>query len=244
MFDWDDNLLNMPTKIKLKNKKTNEIIEVSTDEFTEYRKNQNFEFIEESFEEFQDFGPRRKNAFIEDCKVAIYNNNFGPSWDDFIKCLTNGYLFAIITMRGHEISTFKNTIKFIIENILTNDQQNDMIANLISFKDFYNKGNFLNQYDEDYLIEKYLNNCKYYPITNPNIYRKFKLNPLKEQEKLKKLCVKDFVDYINNLNKEKDVSKKFGFSDDDPLNIEKIKKEFSGEEDLSIFLTKYKKEKV
>jgi hypothetical protein len=83
-FDWDDNILNMPTVIHMERLVDDEWIPttVSTAEFAEVRSDSvNWRLGSEPFSEFRDSGPRGENAFIEDMKTAIANNKLGPAWD-------------------------------------------------------------------------------------------------------------------------------------------------------------------
>jgi hypothetical protein len=248
IFDWDDNLLEMPTKIYLYDKKQDEIISVSTKEFVNYRNDENYDYVDYSFIEFRDDGSRGNQAFIEDMIEALNNKRFANSWDDFIKCLRNGSLFAIVTARGHDPIIFKKGIKYIIENILNKEDYEKMIKNLISFRSFYDTEN--NEKNENELITEYLDKCGYYPINNKKIYEKFNLNPVKNQEKLKLACINDFMDKVKKLNiiektthfnYDYDIKIKFGFSDDDYKNASIVSKYGK---DISVYYTKNYKEKI
>ena len=103
-FDWDDNILNMTTPIHMEKLINGQWvqIDVSTAEFSEIRNDkENWRIPSDlAFSEFRDNGPRGENAFLEDVKSSISMNKFGPAWNDFIKCLSNGCLFAKIKVRG------------------------------------------------------------------------------------------------------------------------------------------------
>lgn len=249
-FDWDDNILKMPTKIIMIENKTGKKIQVSTEDFVEYRNNPNYSTFEDSYINFRDFGPKGKMSFIEDTIEALSNKNYAKSWDDFIECITNGSLFSIITTRGHNPETLKNGVEYIIKNHLDSEQYNELISNLISFKSFYNDFDPLEKVNDNRLISEYLNLCKFYPISNENIYKKYlteneaKEGIYKHQEYLKIQCLQDFINHINDINKDKQTEIKFGFSDDDKKNIEDIHKHFGGEDNISIYHTKDDKIKM
>ena len=108
-FDWDDNILSMPTVIHMDHLIDGDWVpeDVSTADFAKVRgDSENWRVINgdpaAAFSEFRDNGPRGMNAFLEDVKKAISMKRFGPAWSDFIECLSNGSVFAIITARGHE----------------------------------------------------------------------------------------------------------------------------------------------
>ena len=108
-FDWDDNILNMTTVIHMDKKVNGEWVptDVSTAEFAEVRGDkENWRVLnndpEAAFSDFRDNGPKGINAFLDDVKKSISMKRFGPAWNDFMECLSNGCIFAIITARGHE----------------------------------------------------------------------------------------------------------------------------------------------
>jgi len=241
MFDWDDNLLYMPTKIKMLDNTTNEVIELSTEEFAERRNDPNLSYFDGSFLEFRDTGPRKDKAFEEDFQYALKNKRFAPSWNDFIECLVNASLFAIITARGHNPESIKNAVRYIIHNVLSEDQYEIMIDNIKSFIEFFDT----ELEDDQSLIDNYLDNCSFYPVSHESIYTKFGLQPT-QVELLKKECILDFVNNVKSHNKGKGTIVKFGFSDDDKKNVEIINNFLKGEEglDLSIYQTTKGKIKI
>ena len=113
-FDWDDNILFMPTVIHMERKEGDEWIpeDVSTAKFAQVRSDkENYRLLndspEDAFSDFRDNGPKGPMAFIEDAKKAVSTGKFGPAWKDFVECLSSGSLFAIITARGHESPTME-----------------------------------------------------------------------------------------------------------------------------------------
>jgi len=144
-FDWDDNILRMPTMIRLEKRVGDEWIptDVSTAEFAEVRSDKdNYRFLnqspDEAFSNFRDTGPSGPGIFLEDTKKAISSSRFAPAWNDFIECLSNGSLFAIITARGHESESMRKGVEWIIDNVLTEEQLYQMYNNLLKFAYFYN----------------------------------------------------------------------------------------------------------
>lgn len=237
MFDWDDNILYMPTVIHLERLidenwfPTN----ISTDEFStlRYKINDYYEGIssewrylnddyDTAFSEFRDFGKRGENAFLQDTKIAIKRNSFGPVWDDFIKCLVNGNLFAIITARGHEPNTIRKTIKWIINNILTKKEYNILIKNLNNFNRLFD-GCFYDLEDDE-LIDEYINECYFIGISSKWFINKFNIDKKQSisSEILKLKAIDYFVDKVDNYGKRLGRNIKIGFSDDDIKNITSV----------------------
>ena len=148
-FDWDDNILNMPTKIHMDHLVDGEWIptKVSTAEFAEVRNDKDNWRIDYdiAFNEFRDQGERGDNAFLEDTKSAISQSKFGPAWGDFIECLSNGSVFAIITARGHEAPAMRKGIEWIIDNVLTEEHLYQMYNQLLKFSYIFGETNIENE---------------------------------------------------------------------------------------------------
>jgi len=253
-FDWDDNILIMPTLIYLEKKEDDKWvpIKISTSEFSKIKDDiENYKINKEkSFIEFTDYGPRGKNAFIEDIKKSINNKKFGPSWNDFIECITNGSLFAIITARGHESDTIRKGVEYIIDNYLTKEQQELMYNNLLKFASLFSSPNDNLKYDkflkgkpsENELVKKYLDNCMFVGITSPS-----RGEISHNIEKAKAEALIEFKHKINKFSKNVGMKAKIGFSDDDLKNIKYIenlidnieKEKFPNIVSYVIKLTKY-----
>jgi hypothetical protein len=233
-YDWDDNILLMPTVIHMEHFINNKwtLEDVSTVKFSKIRHNSNWRFLKnsESFTEFRDIGPRKKKAFIEDLKIAIQNKSYGPSWNNFIHCLISGSIFAIITARGHESKSIKKGIKYIIKNVLTKEEKNEMAANLIEFKyKFSTKFDIMKNISFEKLLNSYLNKCDFIGISSPSFRKKYFniSNPEKYPEKAKKIALNHFINKINFYGKQINSDIRIGFSDDDKVTVNKIKQHFN-----------------
>ena len=123
-FDWDDNILHMPTKVHMDHFIDNiwVPVDITTSKFAIVRTDKNWRLRNndesEAYSELGDRGIRGKYVFIKDCKKAIFGRKYGPSWPVFIKCLSNGSIFSIITSIRHEPDSIRLTIEYIIDNIL------------------------------------------------------------------------------------------------------------------------------
>jgi len=234
-FDWDDNIMTMPTKIILKDEEGNNV-GMSTEDFAEYRTDigkEPFEYEGHSIVGFSDepfkyFGVAGDKQFIVDSMLA----NPGPAWPDFVEALNNGSIFSIVTARGHTPTVIKEAVYNLIVSNKNGINSDELVKNLEKFRNIADEGN-LNKRE---IIREYLDLCRFYPVsygegsaTNPE---EGKINALKE-----------FVQYIKEVSEQ--IKKKaylknkitnnflptIGFSDDDIRNVEKVKSHFENEPD-------------
>lgn len=227
-FDWDDNILNMPTVIHMDKKVNGEWVptSVSTSQFAEVREDsENWRVInnepDEAFSEFRDFGPRGVNAFVEDVKRAISQGSYGPAWEDFIECLTNGSIFAIITARGHESDALRLGVEYIIDEVLTKDEQYEMYNNLIKFDYEFNRketNKIINGKPSDNeTVKKYLDHCDLVGVSSPS-----RGGSPAGPEKAKEDALMEFKAKINKFAENLGKKAKIGFSDDDLKNVKHV----------------------
>ena len=245
-FDWDDNIVIMPTQIMLQSEQGGEV-GMSTEDFAEYRQkigkepfDYNGEMIVGYAEDpYRNFGVQGDKKFIVDSLLA----QPGPSWDDFVECINGGSIFAIITARGHTPTVLRDSIyNFIVTNH-NGISAESLIQNLKEYRDL--SGEVMR--DDQLLIKEYLDMCKYHPVTYGEGSAS---NP--EEGKIKAL--REFINYVKYQSQKlgkrvsftNDVTNNFvpqiGFSDDDPGNIESIKsfleKEYEDESPVKTYLTK------
>lgn len=233
-LDWDDNILHMPTKILMDKKVGDEWepVAVSTAEFATVRNDkENWRLRDDdptkAFSEFRDFGSRGDNAFIEDAKAAISAGETGPSWDAFIKCLVDGSIFAIITARGHEPQSMRKGVEWIIDNILTKDEQYSLYNNCL--RHAYIFGNET-EYDripkgavsQTPLIQDYLNSCDFYGVSSDSFAKQFGAASASNPEKAKEMALDTFIEKCKKFGESIGVPVSIGFSDDDPKNVEHV----------------------
>ena len=242
-FDWDDNLMFMPTKIYLKDDK-GKSVGMSTEDFAEYRTEigkEPFEYechtiVSFDKEPFRDFGVLGDKQFLKDSMTAPT----GPAWDDFVESINNGSIFAIVTARGHTPSMLKEAVYKLIKQNKHGLDSNQLAKNLLKYRDLADE----EKLSKDQLIRSYLDMCRFHPVsfgegsaTNP------------EQGKIN--AMEEFVSYVKKLShslQEKAFMKNkisnyftpfIGFSDDDVRNVETMKKHFDKKEDniLKTYLT-------
>lgn len=229
IFDFDDNLLRMETPLHVQHFENGKWINknITTSEFAEIRKKYPNNYMDNNewkcdpkytFIEFRDFGPRGVNAFIEDVKTAIKNKNFGPSWNTFIKALKDGRLFAIITTRGHEPSTIRSVIEYIIENVLSTEEQEKMKENLKKFNDFFGVVT-------SNLIDQYLKECYFIGLMSKAFFEEYQYTPVGPKlNQGKQDAINKFTNFVSDFAKRVKLPMKIGFSDDD-VNFSNAAKE-------------------
>lgn len=227
-FDVDDNLLYMPTKIHMLHLEDGEWVErkVTTEEFAKIRSDKaNWKYKPEhdgdaSFEEFRDWGSGGRDTFLSQFKEAVLSKEFGPSWPKFIECLVNGYIFSIITSRGHSPHNVRRAIEWLIfeygldsfknlpiENVDKNESFDDqMIENLLKYHELFGTS-------PEYVVDEYLDVCPIYTISSEEFMNKFG-NPSMDDKK--KIALADFNRIVKDYAKKMGVKAKYGFSDDDP----------------------------
>jgi hypothetical protein len=215
-FDWDDNILFMPTQIYLEKKVGESWIPVSvgTEEFREIRGSvgTKFRYVDNNpLLSFRDF--RSYDSFLKDTKEALKKKSFGPSFDKFIEALVYGSDFSIITARGNPPIAIKDGIKIIIETFLTDEQKDTMMSNL-----------------HGVTLDEYLNLQDYYPVSSDAFMKEFGIESSStDPEIAKTIALKSFVDRVVKAVEEiKDNNDytgiSIGFSDDDLGNIESAEK--------------------
>jgi len=245
-FDWDDNILNMPTKILMDKKEGAnwKPVQVSTSNFTIFRNDPEYRLRNDdpnqAYSEFRDIGPRGSNAFLEDCKIALRENKKAPSWNSFLECLSSGSIFSIITARGHGPEAIRKGVEYIIDNILTDlpsdidgilTKSDEMYENLKKFAYFFKVDdssipNILKgDPSKNKLIKDYLDHCFFFGVSSPYFLKKFNMSgDSRNPEKLKERALDFFISKCNYYGHQIGANLvSIGFSDDDIKNLEKIK---------------------
>jgi len=206
-FDFDDNVVHLPTKIILFKKGSLQEKAVSTTDFAlfSYFLGQKGSFWEDYFIDenpasgsFRNFREQKdlsldEQPLIKDMKEALSHPFLdwrGPSWDFFLHAVNNGRPVAVITARGHHPHTIRRAIDTLVLS-------RDLVMN----------PNYLSVY----------------PITYPDI--RYKLGDTQSEwstATLKKAAIKAAVkDAFECYGKN--AFHRFGMSDDDPLNVALIR---------------------
>ena len=230
-FDWDDNIMIMPTQIILLDK-TGDEVGMSTEDFAEHRHQvgkEEFEYkgkviVGYAPDPYRHFSTKGDKRFIIDSLLA----KPGPEWDTFKDAINNGSIFSIVTARGHSPLAIRQSIENMIELNFKGISKKELVKNLRKFRDISGE----EEMSDEQLIEAYMDMNKYYPVTfgsgSASSPEKGKLNALKEFE--------NYVKYISgHLNKQGFLKNKISnrfvpkiyFSDDDKKNLEFTHKKLS-----------------
>ena len=256
-FDWDDNLMKMPTLIYLKDE-DGDVIGMSTEDFAEYRTLVGVEPFDYEghmivgYDEnpYRDFGVSGDRKFLEDIKTAPIASE--DVWNDFKEAINHGSVFAIITARGHTPAVLKKAVKYIIENNMHGVEKSSLIRNL---KEYRRRAGLKQVENENWLINDYLDRCQFSPVSykagsaaSPeeakiSEIRRFMTNQRRSSKRFQKSY---FVNHVSvgdktiGSNLFSFVEPKFGFSYDDERNVQSMKSKLSDKEkeNLNIYLTK------
>jgi hypothetical protein len=240
-FDWDDNLMYMPTKIYLVDDK-GKTVGMSTEDFAEYRTEigkEPFEYeghtiVNFDKDAFRDFRVPGDKAFISDAMKA----ETGPAWSDFVEAVNNGSVFSIITARGHTPSVLKNAVYNLIKKNKHGLSEKELVKNLKKYRDLADEEDL----SDDELVRAYLDMNKYHPVS-------FGEGSAANPEELKVKAMREFMSYVQDLSRKlqekafmkNKISNYFipyiGFSDDDLRNVQAMKKHFDDESGLDIYHT-------
>ena len=246
IFDWDDNILHMPTKIHLEQQDSAgdwHPVEVSTSVFALVRTDPRYRMPPggraEAFREFQDVVDGSGDlSFIRDTRAALARvkagEKPGPSFETLRKTLREGRIFAIVTARGHEPETLREAVKIFIDEVLTPDERTAMMRSLRGYRWWLDKMTDFGTDEEE--LDYYLSMCRYHAVTNPGFFEqlksdddfggRYKMASGSERPELaKEFAIRDFVEHVFHVLKRtgglgRSVS--VGFSDDDAGNVRAV----------------------
>ena len=246
IFDWDDNILHMPTKIHLEQQDCNgdwHPVEVSTSVFALVRTDPRYRMPPggraEAFREFQDVVDDSGDlSFIRDTRAALARvkagEKPGPSFETLRKTLREGRIFAIVTARGHEPETLREAVKIFIDEVLTPDERTAMMRSLRGYRWWLDKMTDFGTDEEE--LDYYLSMCRYHAVTNPGFFEQMKSDDdfggryelasgSERPELAKEFAIRDFVEHVFHVLKRtgglgRSVS--VGFSDDDAGNVRAV----------------------
>jgi hypothetical protein len=143
-FDWDDNIVHMPTKIILQDNQGNEV-GMSTYDFGIYREmigKVNFEYQNKTIvgfakDSFRFFRKENDHLFLENILLATP----APAFEDFKEAINNGSVFSIITARAHTPSTIREGIKIYIYSNFNGISKDKLIESLKQYRYIVNNNN-------------------------------------------------------------------------------------------------------
>lgn len=242
VFDWDDNVLCMPTRIHMERRTASgewvphlcstaaySVIRKDTDHYR-YPQNQR----EMAFVEFQDELTHLGGGnFIKDLDLALDEILSGrkappPSFATFRKTLIEGRLFAIVTARGHHEKTLRAGVQRFIERALTPVEREVMLINLRGYDYCFDHVQSFPSQTE--VLQHYLSLCHYHAITSPDFKARIADEAPEAQasEELKQFAIQDFIDHLVSILDKTGMAAlrlpiSIGFSDDDRHNVAAVR---------------------
>ena len=237
IFDWDDNILRMPTRIHLERRTPDGDWvphNVSTSVFSVVRGDtENYRppggDWEQAFVEFRDLDRRAESGFLRDTREALQPviegiQKPGPSFQQFRKALIEGRLFAIVTARGHSSESLKGGVRYFVETILTAAEKRTMMRNLRGYRACFEDGH--EHLSDEEVLDKYLALNHYHAVTSPEFkgMLREKLPGAESAEQAKQFAIKSFVKHLVRIVRDKGIERpvSVGFSDDDRGNVEAV----------------------
>lgn len=244
IFDWDDNILHMPTRIKMEHRGEDGVwreVLLSTSTFALVRSDtDNYRAPPggwaEAFRDFQD-SPSR-DTFLDDTIAALeriaHGETPGPSYNALKRTLREGRLFAIVTARGHAPETIERAVRVFIRYALTESERDEMMANLRGYRRWLDKVESFGSDAEE--LDYYLSMCRYSAVTNDAFKARMASDPIYREklavasnssrpELAKEFAIRDFVEHVFHLVQRThgfDRSVSIGFSDDDVGNVKTV----------------------
>lgn len=242
VFDWDDNVLCMPTRIHMErlNEHGQWVPHVcTTSTYSVIRKDTaHYRFPmgrrEMAFVEFQDERtPLGGGGFMDDLERALDDIAEGrrrppPSFATFRKTLVEGRLFAIVTARGHQAETLRAGVERFIERVLTPVERETMLINLRGYS--YCFDGVQTFPSQTAVLRRYLALNRYHAITSPAFDARliYEAPEVRTQEDRKRFAIRDFIEHLVDILDRTGMDAlrlpiSIGFSDDDPHNVQAVR---------------------
>lgn len=248
IFDWDDNILHMPTRIHLEHlgddgkwapaTVSTSLFAVVRNDTAHYRAPAEGGWAA-AFREFQD-EPATGNGrqFLEDTRTALLRvaggERPGPSFQTLRKTLREGRIFAIVTARGHAPATIEKAVRLFIDLALTPADREEMMASLRGYRAWLDKKTEFGTDAEE--LDYYLSMCRYHAVTNPGFKEMMAADPrfqarlagagtARRPEMAKEFAIRDFVEHVfHMLERTGGLGRPIavGFSDDDEGNVRSV----------------------
>jgi len=248
IFDWDDNILHMPTRIYLEKKGADgqwRPVSVSTGTYALVRTDSEHYRIpveggrEAAFRDFQDVpAAEGDQAFIRDTKAALERvragEKPGPSFETLRKTLREGRIFAIVTARGHATETIRSAVRIFIDSVLTPEERAAMMSSLRGYRYCFDRVDSFGTDEEE--LDYYLSLCRYNAVTNPGFKERLaddtdfaerfaRADVDRKHEVAKEFAIRDFTEHLfRTLQRTGGLGRSVavGFSDDDAGNVSAV----------------------
>jgi hypothetical protein len=237
IFDWDDNILHMPTHIHLEKRMPDGSWQshyVSTAVFALVRTDKdNYRapggVWENAFVEFQDYEDEDESRFLRDTRASLEKvlsgeTSPGPSFGTLRETLVEGRLFAIVTARGHKSESIRQAVRLFIDLVLTPAEKQEMMSNLRGYRACFDGLTTFGTDGEE--VEYYLSLNRYHAVTNPGFKRWMTQasGGHSSPENAKQFAICDFVEHVIRILSRTGAGAlrrpiSVGFSDDDLGNV-------------------------
>lgn len=244
IFDWDDNILHMSTKIRLEHLEADgtwKPVEVSTSKFALVRCDKSYRAPQaggwdDAFRYFAD--DSGYSHFIEDTVAALerveHGEKPGPSYNALKKTLREGRLFAIVTARGHSSAAIERAVRVFIKYALSEEEREEMLSNLRGYRRVYENAETFGSDVEE--VDIYLSRCQFNAVTNKDFLEKMEHDPIYNERLLtlknaskpelaKEYAIREFVEKIFGMLRRRGCLNRpvsIGFSDDDKRNVKNV----------------------
>jgi hypothetical protein len=237
IFDWDDNILHMPTPIYLERRAEDgrwEPYVVSTAVFSLIRGDTDRYRPERGDWEWacrdcRDVEVDSENIFLRDTRIAVDRvvsgkNPAAPSFLRFKQALVEGRLFAIVTARGHAPAVIRRGVEYFIERVLTPADRARMLYNLRGYLACFEPDAPLEP--DEAVLEGFLKLNRYHGICSADFREMARRQGtgIRGPEHGKQFAMRDFVEHIVRISREKGLKQpvSVGFSDDDTTNARAV----------------------
>ncbi len=248
IFDWDDNILHMPTRIYLEKRGEDGVwrpVTVSTGTYALVRSDAEHYRMpaeggrEAAFRDFQDLPESEGDqAFIRDTRAALdrikSGEKPGPSFATLRKTLREGRIFAIVTARGHAPETIRTAVRMFIDEVLNPDERAEMMSCLRGYRYCFDKVEKFGTDEEE--LDYYLSFCRYNAVTSPHFKERLscdadfserfaRADSEEKPEVAKEFAIRDFTDHLfRTLQRTGGLGRSVavGFSDDDAGNVSAV----------------------
>jgi hypothetical protein len=242
IFDWDDNILHMPTRIHLEKRMADGTWRphsVATAVFAVVRNDpENYRppggVWDRAFVEFQDAAGERESRFLRDTRVSLEKvmegeQPPGPSFETLRETLREGRLFAIVTARGHASESLKKAVRLFIDVVLMPDERAAMMANLRGYRACFDGLTAFGTDEEE--LAYYLSLNRYHAVTHPAFKRRMaqEAGTAATAENAKQFAIRDFVEHVIRILARTGAGAprrpiSVGFSDDDLGNVKAVER--------------------
>jgi hypothetical protein len=237
IFDWDDNILHMPSRIHLERfDEQGQWVphSVSTSLFSVIRSDT--EHIrppegdwELAFREFRDINVDDENVFLKHTREVLDRIVRGeadgaPCFHKFRKVLVEGRLFAIVTARGHSEAIIRQGVEYFIKVVLSDEEKAEMLRNLRGYIACFDPASQART--DEAVLDYYLSHNKYHAVMSSTFRRRMGQKPgaSPNTEAGKQFAIRDFVEHVLRIARERGLDKPIsvGFSDDDDGNVKAV----------------------